>query len=473
MDRCLVHQDFGRNRLRCLPLGHGSTTLPHRSWLQTDGQKYDIDMLEYCHDNDLRLGGVMPDSLTQFGPILRAKREAAGMSRHALAGIVGMDASHIYRIEMGGRRPSRESALALAEALGIKDDALNSWLVAAGFAPTPLLGMVRGAVRTRGGARSPAVRGTASPAWDSARWARWLEAMGLQESMIARVMQALERKTQVESLEVARAISAAFSRVAQTLEAPVRKAVIPAAGADHQLVAPHVMQRLLLRSIGEAVESGIADILLILAPGQAALLHAPLKEALAMSVAPVIHLECARQPEPAGLGDAVLLAEEFVGAEPFAVLLPDDVMRARIGRGPYPQSLRRMMDALIRVTGAHLIAVASVKKSKKTRCGVARLGRSETHPDILPILQLVEKPKRSHPLVRARNSYGIVGRYLLQPTVFAALRKLKSAGPARLELTDALEALRREGEIICAIELSGKRDDVGEALTRAGDLIGR
>ena len=97
----------------------------------------------------------MPDSLTEFGPMLREKREAAGMSRHTLAERVGMDASHIYRIEKGGRRPSRESALALAEALGVRDVALDGWLIAAGFAPTPLLGMVRGAVRTRGGARRP------------------------------------------------------------------------------------------------------------------------------------------------------------------------------------------------------------------------------------------------------------------------------------------------------------------------------
>jgi len=414
----------------------------------------------------------MPDSLTQFGPLLRGKREAAGLSRQDLAGRVGMDASHIYRIESGGRRPSRESALALAEALGVRGEDLNAWLVAAGFAPTPLLGMVRGAVRTRGGARRPGGRGATSAAWDSARWARWLEAMGLQESMIARIMQALENRTSVEALEVARAISGAFSRVAQTLEAPVRKAVIPAAGQYHQLVAPHVMQRLLLRSIGEAVESGIAEIILVLAPGMAALLHAPLKEALAMSVAPAINLECARQPEPVGLGDAVLLAEEFVGKEPFAVLLPDDEVRGRAGRTPYPQTLRLMMEAFVRLEGAHLLAVASVKKSKKTRCGVAKLGKDEVHPEILPILQLVEKPRKSHPLVRSRSTYGVVGRYLLQPTVFAALRKLKSDGPAKLELTDALEALRRGGEPIYAIEPGGKRSDVGEALTRAGELLG-
>ena len=73
----------------------------------------------------------LPEGQTDFGNLLRKAREKAGLSRHELAQRVGLDASHIFRIEAGGRRPSRESALALADALGLDDLAVGPWLLAA------------------------------------------------------------------------------------------------------------------------------------------------------------------------------------------------------------------------------------------------------------------------------------------------------------------------------------------------------
>src|SRR5712691_2232567 len=90
-----------------------------------------------------------------FSILMQQAREAAGLSRAALAQRVGLDVSHIHRMESGDRRPSRESTLALAEALGMTGDTVNTWLLAAGYAPMPLLTLVRGAVRTRGRGHSP------------------------------------------------------------------------------------------------------------------------------------------------------------------------------------------------------------------------------------------------------------------------------------------------------------------------------
>src|SRR5262245_9183530 len=89
----------------------------------------------------------------QFGQLLRQAREAAGLPREALAQRVALDASYIYRLETGDRRPSREAILAFADALAVEGEALNQWLLAGGYAPMPLLTRVRGAVRTRGGKR--------------------------------------------------------------------------------------------------------------------------------------------------------------------------------------------------------------------------------------------------------------------------------------------------------------------------------
>jgi UTP--glucose-1-phosphate uridylyltransferase len=412
------------------------------------------------------------EELKQFGRLLGQAREAAGLSRDALAQRVGLDTSYIYRIETGARRPSREATLTLAEALGVEGESLNKWLLAAGYAPMPLLTMVRGAVRTRGARRRAASESERTADWDSARWAEWLEAMGLQEAAIRRLLRAMETADAPGRQEAARTISAAISRAAEALEAPAHKAVIPAAGGHHQIIASHVMQRLLLRSIAEATESGITDIILVLAPGMTDSLYTPLKDALELAVAPSIKLQCVHQPSLDGLGDAILQTEELIGKEPFAVLLPDDVVRERIGRAAYPRELRRMMDTFSQQDCAHLVAVASVPKSKMPQCGVAKVAAKEIISNVFPVSQLVEKPDLSHPIFRSERIHGIVGRYLLSPDIFRTLRKLKEKKERPVQITTALEHLRQEGQSVCAFELKAARQDLGEVLEQASGLIG-
>src|SRR5207237_451511 len=128
------------------------------------------------------------------------------------------------------------------------------------------------------------------------------------------------------------AVAQALAHVTVALESPIRRAIIPAAGGQHRVLATHVMQNLLLAVIGEAAAVGIDRVVLILPPGTTDSLYGPLEEALGLAIIPAITLEAREQPAPDGLGDAVLQAETFVNREPFALLLPDDVVDERTGR---------------------------------------------------------------------------------------------------------------------------------------------
>lgn len=415
----------------------------------------------------------MVEKQNHFGQLLRQARETAGLSRHVLAQRVGFNTSHIYRMEVGDRRPSRESVLVLAEALDLDDKTVNEWLIAAGYPAAPLLNVVRGAVRTRGAIQRPTEKKvTDSAGRDTARWTGWLEAMGLKEATIRRLMMDMDKISPLKQKEVATMVSTTFSRVTEALETPVHTAVIPAAGGQHRLLAPHAMQRLLLRVIGEATDSGISKIILVLAPGTIESLYTPIKEALDMAVVPSIKLSYCEQAKPEGLGDAILQAEMLVGKEPFAVLLPDDIVQKRIGRTVHPRELHRMMDIFKQLNDAYLVAVTPVSKSKMSNCGIAKVDTKEIIPKIYPIVELVEKPGSSHPIFSTENVFGIVGRYILQPDIFGPLSELKEKGQHPVELTDALEHLSQARGKIYAFELEATREDVGEVLGRASELIG-
>jgi UTP--glucose-1-phosphate uridylyltransferase len=210
---------------------------------------------------------------------------------------------------------------------------------------------------------------------------------------------------------------------------------------------------------------------LVLAPGTAESLFTPLKATLELAVVPRLRLSYIEQARPEGLGDAVLLAEPLVGENPFAVLLPDDVLREHAGGPAESGELKSMMEAFSGLDKAHLLAVKSVSRSKLPHCGAAKIGIEGAVPGVFPVRQLVEKPEPSHPISRSEKTLGIVGRYLLQPEVFHTLRAMKKQGILPLELTDALETLRKQNHDIFAFHLKADRQDIGEILEQAGRLI--
>ena len=401
---------------------------------------------------------------------MRAAREALDLGRGTLARKVNLDPSYIYRLELGNRRPSREVLLFLAEALGVTGEQLNKWLQIAGFAPLPLLSLMQGAVRARGGQHRQQTEAEPNDG-GTARWASWLETINLQEATIGRLLRAMDMANHSERLDAAKVVSRAFFSVIDRLESSIRTAIIPAA-KNNQLIAPHVMQRMLLRSIGEATTSGMSNIILVLAPDMVEPIFTPIKEALELATASNVNLQYCLQSSPDGLGDAVLLAEEFVGNEPFAVLLPDDFVQERASRGPRTSELRDMVEVFNDLDSANLVAVTSVRRSMLPQYGVAFVSdQADENSPCLPVTQLIEKPSPEHIMPPSVTAFGIVGRYLLQPAILEKLRELKNEEARPLHLTVALEHLREAGHDVYSYELKGIRQDIGAVLGQATDFI--
>jgi UTP-glucose-1-phosphate uridylyltransferase/transcriptional regulator with XRE-family HTH domain len=407
----------------------------------------------------------------EFGRLLRQAREAAGLSREQLAKRGSFNPSHIHRLESGSRRPSRKAVIGLAEALELDSEGLSAWLVAAGFAPPPLLEVVGAGARTRGALQSLGAADAGPPRPKLAQQLDWLEGMGLREEKLGRLLRRMATAGFGERQRVAQVISRTIAHLTEVLEAPVHSAVIPAA-AGHQAVSRPLVQRMLLRTIGEASAAGISRVVLVIAPGAEEYLYAPLRDALELSIAPSVELSYVFQSRPEGLGDAILQAESFVRKEPFAVLLPDDLLQHdREQRAAQAPELRRMAEASAHVSDANLIAVTSVPRSKMPQYGVAKVSAKPVTPGVYRVEGLIEKPGPASPISRSTNVMGIVGRYLLRPDIFHVLREMKLKGGRPVELTAALETLRQKGQKSYAYELNVPRHDMGEAFMRAGQFF--
>lgn len=405
-----------------------------------------------------------------FGGLLRQARLARGWGQRELSRQSGLDASYINRLEGGNRRPGRDAALALADPLGIDGVDLDRWLAAAGHAPMTLLAEVGSGVRTRGGmqgrAGEPAVKDE-TPVDAMLR----LEKIGLGEVGIRRILEAIDTAKPVDREQAAASLGEALAQLAQGLESPVRSAVVPAAGGQHRLLAPAVMQRLLLRVVAEAAEEGIADIIFVLAPGTEETLFKPLEEAMGIAVVPPVRLHCVSQPKPEGLGDAILKAEPLVRNEPFAVLLPDDFVSEDRSRRKYPQALQAMVGALKRNPETNLLAVTPVLKSKVSSYGIARLRAEKPSGRMHRVEMLVEKPDPRHPVCWREPIFRIAGRYLLQPGIFDAVRGLKRRKALPVELTDAIEIMRSKGSKTLAVEVKQAGEDMSRLIGRALNMM--
>ena len=404
------------------------------------------------------------DAVGAFAQVLKRYRESAGLSRQAFAGLMGLDASYIHRLEKGNRRPSSRTVRAMATTLDLDGESLNKWLIAAGHAPMPLSKGLSSATRIGEGLE---VNSEPSPNLRSQRLG--IEALGLEEPTINRLERALRNASVHEQKRVASLISGTLQIATESLETPVRVAVIPAAGGGHRLLKSHFTQRLLLRVITEAAWCGITDIILVLAPEMEEAFYRPIKESLEVFSLPFLRVRPCIQQQPLGLGGAVLDAEELVGNQPFAVLLPDDVLETRENRFARVLQLQLMMDAFAKLKGTSLLAVAAVPRRKMPSYGVVEAGR--TVNGTMPILKLIEKPDPTAAIIQSPNALSIIGRYLLQPEIFAALRRIIRQGQPPFELTTALEILRQAGKPISGFPLRSTRYDVGAAIGETKNLI--
>src|SRR5205085_6464988 len=136
-----------------------------------------------------------------------------------------------------------------------------------------------------------------------------------------------------------------------------------------------------------------------------------------------------RQQQPLGLGHAVWCARDIVGDEPFAVLLPDDLMWG------HPGCLRQMVDAYEKVGGGNIICAQQVARDKTSSYGIITPGVQDGN--LTEIKAMVEKPKPEE----APSTLGVVGRYILQPEVMRILDRKEKGTGGETQLTDAMAAL--------------------------------
>ncbi len=256
----------------------------------------------------------------------------------------------------------------------------------------------------------------------------------------------------------------------------IRKAVIPAAGlgvrflpatkAQPKEMLPIVDKPTIQYIIEEAVASGIDDILIITGrhkkaiedhfdkfPSLEAHLRSKGKEDLldmVMGIGEMADICYVRQKEPRGLGHAVYCARKFVGNEPFAVLLGDDIVRNET------PCLKQLID-LYEDTGASVVGVQEVPGTEVSKYGI--LDASEMREGIYKINDLVEKPAPE----KAPSRLAIMGRYIITPAIFDVLSGTEPGAGGEIQLTDALRVLCRQ-EPMYGLVFEGQRYDVGDKL---------
>ena len=253
----------------------------------------------------------------------------------------------------------------------------------------------------------------------------------------------------------------------------VRKAVIPAAGLGTRFLpitkaAPKELMPLVDRAaiqyvVEEAAAAGIEQIVVISARGKDAiadyfdrrlelegLLEArgdTQRLAQVRRLSEIVELIYVRQPEQLGLGHAVACARGVVGDEPFAVILPDDIIVAEKG------ALAQMLEVFDRYE-ASVIAVEEVPDSRIQSYGV--IAPEPVSEGVFRVKGTVEKPAPAD----APSNLGIVGRYILTPDIFEALANVKPGAIGEIQLTDGLDILLRR-QPMYALRLQGVRYDVG------------
>jgi len=258
----------------------------------------------------------------------------------------------------------------------------------------------------------------------------------------------------------------------------IRKAVFPAAGlgtrflpatkASPKEMLPLVDKPLIQYAVEEAVASGIESILIITGRDKTAIenhfdisfeLEQVLKERgkqemfeLVRAVSELAKITYTRQKQALGLGHAIYQAKDFVGDEPFAVLLADDVMDA----GDTP-ALKQLIDVYEKYD-APVMATMRIEGEAISRFGV--IEAEEVEPNVFKIKSVVEKPKFED----APSDMAVIGRYIFTPELFGALENIEPGAGGEIQVADALRILLKENRPYYAVKLDGVRHDAGDKL---------
>ena len=256
----------------------------------------------------------------------------------------------------------------------------------------------------------------------------------------------------------------------------IRKAVFPAAGMGTRFLpatksTPKEMlclvdKPLIQYGVEEAVAAGCTEIIIVTTRGKAtmedhfdanpeleAALEAKNKTALlevARSVAKLARIVFTRQPEPLGLGHAVLMAKDLVGDEPFAVLLPDDIVDAAV------PCMKQMVEAF-NERQCTILASQVVEGAAISAYGCLDCTPDHDDPRLLAVRDLVEKPRAGE----APSQNAVIGRYILTPRIFDMIEAMKPGAGGELQLTDAIKALLPY-EKVYGYSYTGTRYDAGD-----------
>ncbi|WP_424475216.1 UTP--glucose-1-phosphate uridylyltransferase GalU [Oceanobacillus kimchii] len=255
----------------------------------------------------------------------------------------------------------------------------------------------------------------------------------------------------------------------------VKKAIIPAAGLGTRFLPatkampkemlPIVDKPTIQYIIEEAIESGIEDIIIVTGKGKRAIEdhfdhNFELEDNLVkkekfdlldkVNHASSVDLHYIRQKEPKGLGHAVWCARKFIGDEPFAVLLGDDIVRAET------PGLRQLIDQY-EETQSSVVGVQQVPETETHRYGIVDPSTIEGRR--YKVNHFVEKPVQG----TAPSNLAIMGRYVFNPEIFQFLDKQQIGAGGEIQLTDAIQMLN-EIQPVYAYDFQGKRYDVGEKL---------
>jgi len=260
----------------------------------------------------------------------------------------------------------------------------------------------------------------------------------------------------------------------------IRKAIIPAAGlgtrflpatkAQPKEMLPIVDKPTIQYIVEEAMATGIEDILIVTGRNKRAIedhfdksveLELSLKERgkngllkLVQNISDLVDIHYVRQKEPKGLGHAVWCARTFIGQEPFAVLLGDDVIAART-----PCLAQLMACYCERSDAKAVLGVQKVPQSDVDKYGI--VDAEMCSPNLYRVIDLVEKPAPRE----APSTLAVLGRYILPPQIFDILEQTPPGAGGEIQLTDAIRKLVavNEGKIYAYV-FEGKRYDVGDKL---------
>ncbi|MDG5786695.1 UTP--glucose-1-phosphate uridylyltransferase GalU [Evansella sp. AB-P1] len=256
----------------------------------------------------------------------------------------------------------------------------------------------------------------------------------------------------------------------------VKKAIIPAAGlgtrflpatkAQPKEMLPIVDKPTIQYIIEEAIESGIEEILVVTGRGKRAIedhfdKSFELEETLekknktklleeVQAISSMANIHYIRQKEAKGLGHAIWCARQFIGNEPFAVLLGDDIVQSDT------PCLKQLIDVYERYHSS-VIGVQAVPDEDVSKYGIVSPKGAKIEDNVIHADTFVEKPA----LEDAPSNYAIMGRYVLRPEIFDILETLPPGAGNEIQLTDAIKVLN-QSQVVLAYNFNGIRYDVGD-----------